>query len=106
MRDDAVVFAPFMKEPHAMQTRSVEQDRTAQLSMGQDGRPYELLWQHRRYEVTDAPTRLEDALGMLLTHPLPVVGWRFQGTALDGGRVLVFDVLRFGDTWSVVRTYR
>lgn len=89
-----------------MQTRSAEQDRTAQLSMRQDGIPCELLWQHRRYQVTDAPTRLEDALGVLLTHPLPVVGWRFQGTALGDGQVLVFDVLRFGDAWSVVRTYR
>ena len=43
---------------------------------------------------------------MLLTHPLPVVGWRFQGTAIDGGEVLVFDVLRHGGSWSVVRTYR
>lgn len=89
-----------------MHTRSAEQDRTAQLSVREDGSPCGLLWQHRRYLVTDAPTRLEDALGMLLTHPLPVVGWRFQGTAIDGGQVLVFDVLRYGGTWSVVRTYR
>lgn len=89
-----------------MQTRTAEHDRTAHLSLREDGCPRALLWQQRRYVVTDAPTRLEDALGALLTHPLPVVGWRFQGTAVDGGEVLVFDVLRFGGTWSVVRTYR
>ena len=89
-----------------MQTHSVEQDRTAELSTRQDGSPSALLWQRRRYLVTDAPTRLEDALGVLLTHPLPIVGWRFQGTEVDGGQVLVFDVLRYGGGWSVVRTYR
>ncbi|WP_375400362.1 hypothetical protein [uncultured Amnibacterium sp.] len=88
-----------------MHTRTAEQDRTAQLSLRQDGCPQALVWQQRQYVVTDAPTRLEDALDMLLTHPLPVVGWRFQGTAVDGGEVLVFDVLRFGRSWSVVRTY-
>jgi len=43
-----------------------------------------------RYRVTDTPTRLEDELAAL-THPLPIAGWRFQGTD-DDGQSHMFDV--------------
>lgn len=78
----------------------------ALLRLAADGSPTHLVWDARAYRVTDAPTRLEDALGALLTHPLPVVGWRFQGTALDDGDARVFDVVRCDDAWRVVKTYR
>ncbi len=70
------------------------------------GRPRLLRWGGRAYLVTDSPTRLEDALDALLTHPLPVRGWRFQGTSTDAGDTLVFDVLACADGWRVLHTYR
>jgi len=76
------------------------------LECGPRGRPRVLHWGERTYRVTDAPTPLEDALGGLLTHPLPVRGWRFQGTSTDRGDSLVFDVLACVDGWRVVHTYR
>lgn len=76
------------------------------LETGPHGRPRALRWGARTYRVTDAPTPLEDALGAALTHPLPVRGWRFQGTSTDRGDTLVFDVLACADGWRVVRTYR
>lgn len=76
------------------------------LETGPRGTPRLLHWGEHDYRVTDAPTPLEDALGALLTHPLPVHGWRFQGTSTDGDEVLVFDVLACGGGWRVLRTYR
>lgn len=70
------------------------------------GVPTRLDWNSRTYRVTDVPTRIEDALGILLTHPLPVRGWRFQATSGDGTETLVFDVLRWDHAWRVVKTYR
>lgn len=77
----------------------------ARLATGARGVPVALEWHARRYRVTDEPTRIEDALGTLLTHPLPVRGWRFQGTSGDGAETLVFDVLLHGGAWHVVKTY-
>lgn len=81
----------------------VEQD--AALETGPLGRPRLLRWRLRTFLVTDAPTPLEDALAALTTHPLPVHGWRFQGTDTAGGETLVFDVVAAGDRWHVVKTY-
>lgn len=78
----------------------------AALETGPQGRPSALRWHSHLYRVTDSPTRLEDAMGALLTHPLPVRGWRFQGTDADRDDTLVFDVLACGDGWRVLRTYR
>jgi hypothetical protein len=80
-------------------------DRTAELRTT-DGVPERLLWHAREYRVTDEPTRIEDALGTLLTHPLPVRGWRFQGTSDAAAETLVFDLLWCDGGWRVVRTYR
>jgi hypothetical protein len=67
------------------------------------GVPYGLIWEGRHYRVTDTPTRLAaDMLGM--THPLDLVGWRFQGTD-DDEVSRIFDIRRFGDEWGVVRVY-
>ena len=76
------------------------------LECGPRGRPILLRWGGRAFRVTDAPTPLEDALGCALTHPLPVRGWRFQGTSTDADDSLVFDVLQCGDGWEVLRTWR
>lgn len=78
----------------------------AALETGSRGRPRALHWRDRVYRVTDAPTPLEDALAAALTHPLPVRGWRFQGTSAEEGDTLVFDVVACGDGWCVVATYR
>ena len=86
-------------------TPSTVADRVALLECADDGTPVRLDWDHRAWRVTDRPTPLEDALAPVLTHPLPITGWRFQGSAAGGHRVLVFDVLRLDDAWCVVRTY-
>ncbi|HEV7624613.1 MAG TPA: hypothetical protein VGO26_10770 [Amnibacterium sp.] len=89
-----------------MSDTTIGTDGPALLRTSERGVPVALDWRARRYHVTDAPTRIEDALGMLLTHPLPVRGWRFQGTSGDGTETLVFDVLLCDDAWRVVKTYR
>ncbi|WP_349898126.1 hypothetical protein [Parafrigoribacterium soli] len=72
----------------------------------QNGVPERLVWQGRRYRVSDTPTVLgEDFFG--LTH-LPSrassSGWRLQGTT-DDGVTHMFE-LRFEDRhWRVARAY-
>jgi hypothetical protein len=56
-----------------------------------------------RYRVTDMPTRLEDELSVL-THPLNVTGWRFQGTD-DHGTSHMFDIARRDDRWELLRIW-
>src|SRR4051794_41855032 len=56
-------------------------DRSAALTLSAEGRPERLEWNARVFLVTDAPTPLETTLGLVLTHPLPVQGWRVPGTA-------------------------
>ncbi len=80
-------------------------ERDAALETGPRGRPRLLRWRSRTYLVSDAPTPLEDALAAVTTHPLPVHGWRFQGTAADDGETLVFDVVACGERWHVLQTY-
>jgi hypothetical protein len=80
-------------------------DRSAALTLSAEGRPERLEWNARVFLVTDAPTPLETTLGLVLTHPLPVQGWRFQGTAVGSGEARVFDVVRSDGGWCVVKTY-
>lgn len=68
------------------------------------GVPYGLVWEGRYYRVTDTPTRLADELVGMMTHPLDLQGWRFQGTD-DDEVSRMFDIRRFGDEWGVVRVY-
>ncbi|WP_375388964.1 hypothetical protein [uncultured Amnibacterium sp.] len=82
-----------------------DHEQEASLVTGSRGHPRLLLWRQRTYRVTDAPTPLEDALPAVLTHPLPVHGWRFQGTSVHDGETLVFDVVAFGGGWHVLKTY-
>ncbi|MDH6181424.1 hypothetical protein M2152_001606 [Microbacteriaceae bacterium SG_E_30_P1] len=65
--------------------------------------PYGLVWEGRHYRVTDTPTRLEDEV-LGFTHPLDIIGWRFQGTD-DDDRSRMFDVRQLGGEWIVVRVY-
>jgi len=65
--------------------------------------PSRLVYGGVRYRVSDMPTRLEDDMS-LLTHPLSISGWRFQGTDLNG-RSRMFDVRRDGQDWRVIRVY-
>jgi hypothetical protein len=72
------------------------------------GTPRRLVWEGRRYKVTDTPTPLEAFLDERVTHPpagsLP--GWRFQGTN-DAGESRVFDIRydRHGDCWTLLGAY-
>lgn len=88
-----------------MSSTVVDTDRSATVVTGPRGRPCLLHWHGRTYRVTDAPTPLEEAVGTPSTHPLPVQGWRFQGTCVHDGEALVFDVVTCGAGWHVVRTY-
>ena len=78
--------------------------RTAPVTVWcEGGVPYGIVWNGRHYRVTDTPTRLEDEMGVL-THPLNLTGWRFQGT--DDDEVLrMFDIVRDGTEWHVIRTF-
>lgn len=73
-----------------------------------DGAPVRLVWQGRRWRVTDHPTRLTvtpAALPTAITHaPERTVGWRFQVTAEDG-ETLVVDIVPDGAAWTVARTW-
>ncbi|GAB3393638.1 hypothetical protein GCM10027568_22970 [Humibacter soli] len=73
------------------------------------GRPVRMVWQGRRYVVTDSPTPLpgDEVLHPALTHPLrPLRGWRFQVTCVtDPEDVHVVDVVRDGDRWELLAAY-
>jgi hypothetical protein len=71
-----------------------------------DGTPERLVWNSRRYRVSDTPT-LQELDWVAVTHPpsMPPF-WRFQGTA-DDGDSRVFDV-RFEDAtnqWRLLRAF-
>jgi len=72
---------------------------------GADARPQRLVWEGRRYRVTDTPTPLDFDLA-LITHPPILPGWRFQGTS-DDGDTRVFDVQGdpAGQRWRLVGVY-
>ena len=55
--------------------------------------PYGLIWEGRHYRVTDTPTRLEDQ-----------TGWRFQGSD-DDELTRVFDIVKSGAQWEMLRVY-
>jgi len=67
------------------------------------GVPTALIHAGTRYRVSDTPTRLEEDMGSM-THPLPVSGWRFQGTD-RAGESHMFDVILRGEEWRVGRVY-
>jgi len=74
------------------------------------GVPLRLIWDGRRYTVSDQPTRLDAELDYaMLTHlpPMPV-GWRFQATNSETHDTRVFDV-RLVDAarhlWRLVQVY-
>ena len=66
--------------------------------------PARIVYRGVRYRVTDIPTRLEDEAVFFVTHPIPVVGWRFQATDSQG-RSLMFDIRPDGDGWALLRTF-
>jgi hypothetical protein len=73
------------------------------------GAPARMVWNGIRFRVTDTPTRLgpepELLLSPALTHPpVPLSGWRFQGTSRDG-ESHVFDVRLAGEraAWELIR---
>jgi hypothetical protein len=66
-------------------------------------RPARIVYRDIRYRVSDIPTRLEDEM-IGMTHPLPITGWRFQGTDPDG-RSLMFDVRDDPAGWILIRAY-
>jgi hypothetical protein len=72
------------------------------------GTPRRLIWEGRRYKVTDTPTPLEAFLDERVTHPPvgPLPGWRFQGTS-DAGESRVFDIRydRHGEGWTLLGAY-
>ena len=65
--------------------------------------PARMIYRGIRYRVTDTPTRLEDEMFMM-THPLPIIGWRFQGTDPQG-QSLMFDIRPDGDGWALIRAF-
>ena len=65
--------------------------------------PARIVYRGVRYRVTDTPTRLEDEMFMM-THPLPITGWRFQGTDPQG-QSLMFDIRPDGDGWALLRAF-
>ena len=65
------------------------------------GVPYGLIWEGRHYRVTDTPTHLDEPPLREDDHSQ---GWRFQGTD-DDELSRMFDVVRDGTDWHVVRVY-
>lgn len=71
-----------------------------------NGAPARLLWRGERWRVTDTPTPLDDFAWSRITHPPRMIGWRFQGTRLDGSS-RVFDIRQAGtpQQWELIRSY-
>ncbi|WP_166870405.1 hypothetical protein [Salinibacterium sp. ZJ450] len=75
------------------------------------GVPVRLVWEGRRFRVTDSPTSLGDSVETwwhpALTHPLdPGIGWRFQASD-DSGETHMFEV-RYDERrggWALLRVY-
>lgn len=82
----------------------------------ESGRPLRLIWQGRRWRVTDRPTvitapvswwwRVDPDGADLDLAPAECAGWRFQATG-EHGETRVFDLRDTGDPrrWLVVKTY-
>jgi len=74
----------------------------------EQGVPLRMVWEGRRYRVTDTATRLgpkpDLPLSPAITHPpRPLRGWRFQGSTTDGD-TRVFDVRRADNgLWELLR---
>lgn len=65
--------------------------------------PTRIAYDGQHYRVSDHPTRLEEEMAVL-THPIPLAGWRFQGTGPDGV-ARVFDICQRGGQWELIRVY-
>lgn len=73
---------------------------------GAEGIPERFMWAGRCYCVSDTPTPLDIDYASM-THPCVMpLGWRFQGTSIDGD-TRVFDVLyNSADCeWQLLHTY-
>ncbi|MFJ3384901.1 MULTISPECIES: hypothetical protein [unclassified Curtobacterium] len=72
------------------------------------GTPSRIVWQGRRWWVSDVPTRLTvtpSDLPTAITHaPERTAGWRFQVTAEDR-ETLVVDIVPDDGGWRVARTW-
>jgi len=70
------------------------------------GVPSRLVWNGRRYRVTDTPTQGEIDWEALTHPPSKAPAWRFQGNT-DDGDVLMFDVQydAVRAEWCLLRTY-
>jgi len=66
-------------------------------------RPARVVYRGTRYRVSDTPTRLEDEM-IGMTHPLPIAGWRSQGTDPEG-RSRMFDIREDAAGWMLIRSY-
>ncbi|PVW02976.1 hypothetical protein DEA06_14480 [Microbacterium sp. Gd 4-13] len=67
--------------------------------------PARMVYNGRRWRVTDTPTRLRDSVWSApLEKHHGLYGWRFQATD-PGGESAVFDVYRTEDDWHVHRAY-
>ncbi len=75
------------------------------LWVGEDGGPERIVFDGRRYRVTDSPTRLELDMAWVTHLPQIPLAWRFQGTDEDGDSVM-FDIVQHGEEWRVLRTYK
>jgi hypothetical protein len=71
------------------------------------GVPERLVWEGRRYRVTDTPTPLDFEIGLVTHIPAIPTGWRLQGTD-EVGDSLVFDIGCFVEDrgWRVLHIYR
>lgn len=66
--------------------------------------PTRLIWDGKRYRVSDMPTPLDDDV-YWVTHPPPLgPGWRLQGTT-DAGETHMFEIRQVRGEWQVVRVY-
>ncbi|MDM4761934.1 hypothetical protein QT381_02805 [Galbitalea sp. SE-J8] len=71
-----------------------------------DGTPERLVWNRRRYRVSDTPTLLELDWAAITHPPSGPPIWRFQGTD-EQGSTRVFDVRHIDatDEWWLLRAY-
>jgi hypothetical protein len=69
------------------------------------GVPARIVWEGKRWRVSDTPTELDLLVGSM--HPSPVHGWRFQATSEIYGVSRVFDVAvdATTDRWRLLRVW-
>jgi len=85
-----------------MRAALIEHDATLWM---RDDIPDRMVYNGRRWRVTDTPTRLRHSIWTIIEEGSGVYGWRFKATDPSGDS-RVFDVFKSESGWRVQHVYQ